>query len=100
VRVLYCLDRSTMTNASPMLPISRPATLAIPDASMSVVMALLPVFRTSTASATVAVITTTSRKKLAASNEPAMIVRARARRRAFYGLDCRTRARLAGSRQR
>ena len=48
--VLYCLDRSTMTNASPMLPISRPTTLAIPDASMSVMMALFPGFRTSTAS--------------------------------------------------
>jgi hypothetical protein len=42
VRVLYCLDRSTMTNASLMLPISRPTTLAIPDALMSVVMLAVP----------------------------------------------------------
>ena len=58
---------------------SRPTMLAAPDASMSAVMALFPVAWTSTASATVAVTTITSRKKLAASNEP-MIVRAWARR--------------------
>jgi hypothetical protein len=50
--------------------------LAVADASMSVAMALFPDLWVSAVSAIVAVITTTSMKKLAVSNEPAMIVRA------------------------
>ena len=46
-------------------------------------MALFPVGCPSTASATVAIIATTSKKKLAASKEPAMVVRARAKRRSL-----------------
>jgi hypothetical protein len=53
-----------------MPPTSRPLTLAVPDASMSVAIAVFPRGFESTPSATVAVITMTSKKKLDASSEP------------------------------
>jgi hypothetical protein len=70
-----------MTSARPAPPSSIPSTLAAAVASISAVIALLPTGRESTERPTVAVISSTSRKKLEAKSAPMTMVRARLHRR-------------------